>query len=199
MTAIIAGRFQQQSETEDAIEELQHAGFARERISVFYLNPQGQHSIYPIGGDRAVSPGAQESDKGVAAGAAAGAAAGLAAAPFLGPVGAITGGLVGAHVGGLIGGMSQMKEQGETGEHAEDVENAAPVRHAGMYVAVAADGQEQEERSIRTLRALGAADIERAAGTIADGDWSDFNPVAPPVLIDNLREQRRAAASPRRT
>jgi hypothetical protein len=191
VTIIIAGRFQQQSEAEDAIEELQRAGFARDRISTFYVNPAGQHAAFPIGGDNALSPGAKESEKGVATGAAAGAAIGVAATPFLGPVGAVTGGLLGAHIGGLVGGLSHMKEKGETGEHAEDTENAAPIRQAGMMAAVAVSDREQEDRAINVLRSLGAADIERAEGTITEGDWSDFNPVAPPALIEPAPEQPR--------
>lgn len=184
MTTIIAGRFEQQSEVEDALEELERAGFGRERISTFFVNPAGQHHLLPIGGDRALSPGAKESGKGILKGAATGAAVGAAATSFLGPVGTVTGGLVGAHVGGLVGSMASMKEKGETGEHGEDAENAAPVRKSGMMVAVACSEEDEERRTINLLRSLGAADIERAQGRIENGDWSDFNPVAPPVLID---------------
>lgn len=190
-TPIIAGRLKQQSEVEDTVEELQRAGFARESISAFYVNPPGQHDAYPIGGDRLESPGAKEAGKGVAAGAAAGAVIGAATAPFLGPVGPITGSLVGAHLGGTIGSLSQMKEKGETGEHAEDTQNAQPPRHAGMLVAVAVTGDEQQQRAITVLHVCGATEIERAEGTIANGDWNDFNPLATPVLIRNVQEQPR--------
>lgn len=193
MATIIAGRFQQQSEAEDTVEELVRAGFARDRVCMFFCNPAGQHDAFPIGGDRALSPGAKESDKGVAAGAATGAVIGVAATPVLGPVGAITGGLVGAHIGGLVGGMSQMKERGDTGEHGEDMENAVPVRHSGMMVATAIDDQEQEDRVIDVLRAYGAADIERAQGTITDGDWTDFDPLAPPVLAEHRVHSQQPA------
>ena len=183
-TPIIAGRFQTQAEAEGAVEELQRAGLERAQISIFFVNPPGQHNAFPIGGDRAISPGAKETDKGIAAGAATGAAVGATAGtPLFGPVGTVTGGLVGAHVGGLIGSVSQMKEKGETGEHAEDEENAAPLRKSGMIVAVAIDGQEQEGHAINVLRSLGASDLERAEGMIENGDWSDFNPVVPPVLL----------------
>lgn len=196
-TTIIAGRLQQQSEVEDTVEELQRAGFAREHISAFYVNPPGQHDAYPIGGDRLDSPGAKEAGKGVAAGAAAGAAIGAATAPFLGPVGPITGGLVGAHLGGTVGSLSQMKEKGEPGEHAEDAQNAQPPRHAGMLVAVAVTDDEQEQRAIDVLRSCGAAEIERAQGTIANGDWNDFNPLATPELIQNVQEQPRSGPGQR--
>jgi hypothetical protein len=198
MTPIIAGRFQQQSEVEDAREELVRAGFARERISTFYLNPPGQHQVLPTGGDQALSPGAKESGKGVAAGAATGAVVGAAATSVLGPVGTLTGGLVGAHVGGLVGSMSSMKEKGETGEHGEDIENAAPVRHSGMMIAVACGEEDEERRSIDVLRSLGAADIERAQGTIENGDWSDFNPVTPPVFVDFEAPRQPSSGAPAR-
>lgn len=186
MARIIAGRFQEQAETEHALDELLRVGFARDSISSFFLNPAGQHDAYPIGGDEAISPGAKESDKGAATGVAAGAAAGVAATPLLGPLGPVTGGLVGAYVGGLVGGLSQMKERGDTGKHGEDPENAAPVRKSGMFLAVAVDDEEHEDQAINLLRSLGAQDLERAEGTIANGDWSDFDPVSAPSLINTL-------------
>jgi hypothetical protein len=184
---IIAGLFQQQSEAEDTVEELLHAGFGRAQVSSFYVNPIGLRDVPP-----GKSQGAKESDRGVAVGAVAGGAVGAAVAPFLGPVGAVTGGLVGAHVGGLAGSMSKMKESGDPGEHAEDPENTAPLRHSGMMVAVGVDDGEQEDRAINVLRSRGAADIERAQGTIVDGDWSDFDPVAPPALLESRPDQPAA-------
>lgn len=191
MSTIIAGRFLQQSQIDDTIEELVRAGFARERISSFYVNPPGQHDSFPIGGDHAISPGAHESDKGVAKGAAAGAVVGVAATPFLGPVGAVTGGLLGAHVGGLIGSLSEMKEKGETGEHAEDADNAVPLRHSGMLLAVAIGDQDNEDHAINVLRSAGAVELERAEGTIENGDWTDFDPTATPHLLQHAPQQTR--------
>lgn len=199
MTTIIAGRLQQQSAVEDTIEELVRAGFARDRIASFYVNPPGQHDAYPIGGDQAVSAGAKETDKGAALGVAAGAAAGFAAAPFLGPVGAVTGGLLGAHVGGLVGSLSEMKEKGETGEHAEDVDNVAPLRHAGLLVAAAIDNGDQEDGVVRIFRTMGATDIERAEGRIENGDWVDFDPVSPPALVAYAPEHTRTEGPNQRT
>ncbi|RZI44347.1 hypothetical protein EGT07_02685 [Herbaspirillum sp. HC18] len=185
MSTIIAARFQQQSQIEDTIDELERAGFERARISSFYVNPPGQHDSYPLGGDHAKSAGAMETDKGVAIGATTGAAAGLAAAPFLGPVGP----LVGAHVGGLVGGLSEMKEQGVIGNHAEDAENAEPLRHSGLLLAIAIDDMEHEDRAIGLLRSLGAGEIERTEGTIENGDWTDFDPTATPDLMTPVADQ----------
>ncbi|RJF97186.1 hypothetical protein [Noviherbaspirillum saxi] len=190
MTTIIAGRFQEQTEVDDTLAELLHAGFSRDRVSTFYCNPSGQHALFPIGGDHNLSPGAKESGKSVAAGAVAGAAVGVAATPILGPVGTVTGGLVGAHLGGLVGGLSGMKEKGDPGDHAEDMENAVPMRHSGMMVAVAVpDDGEYEDRAIDVLRSAGAMDIERAEGTIENGDWVNFDPVTPMNLVEYARDQ----------
>lgn len=198
MSTIIAGRFEQQAAAQEAAEEFMRAGFGAERIASFYVNPRGQHDAYAYGGDHEQSPGAKESGRGTAAGAAAGAAAGVAASPLLGPVGVVTGGLVGAHIGGLVGSMSKMKEHGETGGNEEEAENAVPLRRSGMMVAVAIDSADQEDQVVNLLRSLGASDIERAEGTIAEGDWTDFDPVAPPELIGAPSDQTSSSVTTER-
>lgn len=197
MTTIIAGRFELQTGVDDAIEELMHAGFSREQISSFYLSPAGRHAEFPIGGDTDKSAGAKESGKGVAGGVAVGAAAGVAATPVLGPLGPVAGGLLGAHIGGLVGGLSKMKEQGEVGDEGEDAENAAPMRKSGMMVAVAVGDHEHEDHAINLLRSLGAMDIERAEGTIDNGDWHDFNPLSIPELIHDTPGQNYSGPAQR--
>jgi hypothetical protein len=177
MATIIAGRFDEQDEVQAAVAALEQAGFASDHISAFYTNPPGRHATYPIGGDRAESPGAEDTRQGIkqgmSTGAAAGAAAGLAAAPVIGPVGPVVGGLVGAHLGSMIGSLSQTEEGDDT----------QPVRQSGMMVAVETGDPDSEAHAIDILRSHGAADIERAEGTITDGDWRDFNPVSTPSLI----------------
>jgi hypothetical protein len=183
MATIIAGRFAQQDQVEQAFEQLVQAGFAEERISSFFVNPPGQHDLHPGGGDHTLSTGAEHSPEGttlgVAAGGTAGAVAGVAAAPFLGPVGVAAGALVGAHVGSLVGSLSKMDEADES----------APVRHAGLLLAIAADGGDEQARAIDLLRSCGAVDIERAEGSIVDGDWVDFDPLAAPMLVDQPIQQ----------
>ena len=185
MAHIIAGRFEQQDQVQQAIEQLLSVGFPRDQISSFYVNPAGQHDLYPIGGDRDTSPGAQESGdgvvRGVAAGSAIGAGVGMVGAAVAGPVGPLIGTLVGAHLGSLIGGLSEMKEQGES-EQSSD-ENVAPQRKSGMLVAVGMPDGTKEADAIHILRTLGADQIERAEGCITEGNWEDFNPLRPPVLL----------------
>ena len=181
MSTIIAGRVEQQSQVQDAVGALRNAGFPEDQISSFYVNPPGQHDTYPIGGDRDKSPGAEHSSRGTAGGGALGAAIGIAATPLIGPAGALAGGLVGAHVGSLVGTLSQMDEADET----------PPVRQSGMLVAISVADDADEARAVQVLRALGAHDLERAEGTIAEGDWRDFDPVSTPVFLDRKPARRR--------
>lgn len=183
MSTIVAGHFQLQDEVEQARQALHEAGFAPERISAFFVNQPGQHDMTPIGGDYVQSPGARETPIGVVEGAATGGAIGLAVgaatSAVTGPVGPIVGGLVGAHVGTLYS-FHKMKEadEGEEG-------GAAPPepRKPGMLVAVALAGPDEEARALDTLRRLGAHHLERAEGTIENGDWVDFDPLSRPVIV----------------
>jgi len=184
MSPIIVGRFQLAEESEYAAEELVQAGYSRDAIATFYLNPAGQHDTYPVGGDRDKSPGAKDTDVGVVAGAATGAVAGAtvgsATAPVTGPIGPALGGMVGAHLGSLVGSLNATDDTDKYGRHAEEVE----VRKAGMRIAVVVESTTQENEVIGLLHSLKATDIERSEGHIQQGDWSDFDPLAPPRYVD---------------
>jgi hypothetical protein len=184
---IIAGYLQQQEQVQDAIHQLVAAGYSEEKISSFYVNPAGQHDLYPVGGDEDMSPGAKESIEGLtagmAAGGAVGAAVGMVTLPFSGPAGLVVGALVGAHIGSLAGSMSSMKESGEVEEGAEGNANAMPHRKSGMMVAVCVPDPAQVATVVQILQAQGGVQIEHAEGTISAGDWIDFNPLAPPALV----------------
>jgi hypothetical protein len=193
MTTIIAASFEQQDLAHQAIEELQQAGFPTDHISTFYVNPAGQHSTYPVGGDHDKSTGAEDSSKGLVAGAATGgtlgAVAGAATSPVTGPIGPVVGAAVGAHVGGLVGSLSQMKDSGE-----EPQEETPPLRLAGVYVATTLSDVCMEESAVNIFRSCGARSIERAQGTIKDGNWTDFDPASYPDLIMH-HDQSDAPAS----
>lgn len=184
MSTIVAGHFQLQDEVDNARRELVRAGFPEDRISAFFLNQPGQHDQTPIGGDHIQSPGAKETSEGVVAGAATGsvvgAAIGAVSSVVTGPVGPVVGGLVGAHVGSLFS-LSKMKDAGEKEDGSS--ENRYEPRQSGMLIAVAADQPDEESRAIEVLRGLGGHHIERAKGTIVGGDWTDFDPLSIPVLV----------------
>ncbi|MGZ3254388.1 MAG: hypothetical protein ACXU7D_08805, partial [Burkholderiaceae bacterium] len=110
-----------------------------------------------------------------------GGAAGAAGMIVAGPVAPAVGALVGAHIGSLMGSLSGMKE---SGEQEKENENIAVQRKSGMMVAVSTEQSDHENDAVKILQSLGAEQIERAEGTIADGDWQDFDPLTPPTLIN---------------
>jgi len=58
-----------------------------------------------------------------------------------------------------------------------------PVRFA-VLVAVRALEFAKRVAAVNVLRAEGARDIERADGTWQAGEWIDFDPLKPPLLVD---------------
>ena len=70
MTPIIAGRFEQEEQADRAADALRQQGFAIEDVTVFYLNPPGQHATFPVGGDHDKSHGATHAHSGALKGAA---------------------------------------------------------------------------------------------------------------------------------
>lgn len=85
----------------------------------------------------------------------------------------------GAHVGSLYS-LHKMKAAGVPDP---DGSNRQPPRQAGMLIAVAVDDTAQAARALDVLRRQGASALERAEGSISDGDWRDFDPNALPQLL----------------
>lgn len=184
MHLIIAGRFALQDQADAALAALRQAGFQRDALAAFYLNPNGQHDIYPIGGDEQSSPGARHSGAGAAKGggigAAVGAAAGVAATPLVGPAGIAIGAGIGAYTGSLVGAVSSTDETSDVDEQTGRPSAAQPTvteRTPGVLVAVRVDDQSRQQ-AIDTFRAAGAEDIEQATGELSEGEWKDFDPRA---------------------
>jgi hypothetical protein len=175
MSTIIAGRFCQQTEVQEAAEALMRAGFDENRISSFYMGPIERHPTASIPEHRYASAGAEHTPRGIATGGAIGAAVGAIASPLAGPAGPAGGALLGAHLGNLIGTLSQT----------EEADHSPPIRHPGMMIAVEIADPSQEPQAIDVLRALGAEDLERADGVIEDGDWRDFDAASTPHFLDS--------------
>ncbi len=186
MTQIIAGRFQTSAEAERAVHALTARSIPSDRISLFYVTPPGQHDATPVGGDDHKSEGLEKAEGGAAVtGAAVGVGAGIAGAligataGLAAPVVAVAG--LGVAAAGVYGGSlaGAMGASDDPGKHR--------IRHAGMMVAVdasASAASEPADEVIGVLRELGALDIESAEGTWAGGTWEDFDPTAPPRLVD---------------
>lgn len=178
---IIAGRFDTWEKAEEATQALLNANadaIDKEDICTFYVGPHGQHATYPIGGDQHIDPGADEAHNKSMVGSAIGAGlAGLATLPA-GPVAAATGAVVGAYTGSLVGSLQGMHEKDEHAVHS-----------AGVMLAVKIDAASAPEATvIHILRQQGAQDIEKTEGHWRDGEWTDFDPVTAPRLLDTGSE-----------
>lgn len=197
MTTLIAGRFSQQTEAESASAQLMRSGFSTHDMSLFYVNPQGQHDIHPVGGDEDESPGTHHASSGAVAGAASGvgvgALVGAATFPVLGPGGPLLGAAVGAYTGSLVGALNTMKKHEEHAEISEQSEvkpsemngdevslsddNMHP-RKAGVMLAVVVATPEQRANAIKILGET-ALEVEEAEGELQNGQWTDFDPRVP--------------------
>ncbi|RZT39570.1 hypothetical protein [Cupriavidus agavae] len=187
MSTIIAGRFDTFARAETTATRLLAKGVRQDDLTMFYVNPPGQHGTYPIGGDEAVDPGARKAGKGagrgIMIGAALGAGIGICLAAALRAwyeappqpwvlvlVVAFATGL-GAYAGSLMGALSLTGGQ-----------RNARVRHAGVLLA-AHVSNENTTLVANELRQNGAKDVERAEGQWRDGQWEDFDPLVPPVPV----------------
>lgn len=177
MERIIAGRFHTQSEASAVAAKISHY-VATSDICIFYNSPPGQHAVLAVGGDENEDPdaaGAGQSAGGtaLAAGLTAGAVGTLG-----GPVVALAAAGTAAYLGSLVGALSEL------GEH-EDKPLAPERRSSGVMLSVRVADMDNENRVIAALRAEGAEDIERAHGEWLNGDWTDFDPVTAPHLVEN--------------
>lgn len=190
MSTIIAGRFETFARAENTANRMLAQGFRQDDLSMFYVNPPGQHGTYPIGGDRAVDPAARNTGKGagrgIMLGAAVGVGVGVCACAAMsawaeGPLQswllvltlALTTG-IGAYVGSLIGALSL------TGSARRDPRTGEPrVRNAGVLLA-AHVSPDNTALATQLLHTGGAEEVERAEGQWRDGRWEDFDPLEPP-------------------
>lgn len=192
MSLIVAARFTTFPTAETAAQKLFDAGFVEEDVTLFFVNPRGQHARYPIGGDTHTDAGAKDAPKGagmgVTIGAVLGAVVGVAIfAAFSAPliVSLIAAG-VGAYVGSLVGAMSRTREGGKTGHRAPLHEET---RDSGVLVAVHVSPDNQLDAA-RVLRESGGVAIERASGRWQQGRWADFDPLKTPVPLTEFAEKR---------
>jgi hypothetical protein len=189
MSLIVAARFTTFPAAESAAERLFSAGFVEEDVSLFFVNPRGQHARFPIGGDQNKDVAATDAPKGAGMGVTIGAVAGAVigvgiftafSAPVL--VSAIAAG-VGAYIGSLIGAMYRTRGGGKHA-HREPVHHEE--RDSGVLVAVHVT-PETQHTATHVLREAGGASIERATGRWQQGRWADFDPLRPPQPVQTER------------
>ncbi|MGF6600164.1 S-formylglutathione hydrolase FrmB [Paraburkholderia sp. GAS448] len=178
MSLIVAARFTTFPAAEDAAQRLFNAGFVEEDVTLFFVNPPGQHA-----GDFNTDANAREAPRGaeigVTIGAVVGAMVGVGIfAAFSAPVivTLIAAG-VSAYVGSLVGAMQRMREAGNE-----------ETRDSGVLVAVHVSPDSQLDAA-RVLRDAGGAAIERATGRWQQGRWADFDPLRPPVPLNEFSEK----------
>lgn len=205
MKNLIVGRFSTYDEGEAAARALQHAGFPPGDMSLFFVNPQGQHDIHPLGGDEDESTGTHAAGGRAAGGAAGGAGVGglvgLAALPVTGPAGPLVGAAVGAYTGSLVGALGGMKKgAGETadagitapatvrppaGEAPDGMADGEPIgQKAGVMLAVAAATAEQRGNAASILGDMHADEVIHTEGDLREGDWMDFDPRSQPKPVE---------------
>jgi len=182
MALIIAGRFDDQDKAEELTEALQETGISKEKLSVFFVNPEGQHQVLPFGGDEDHSPGASEAGKGAWIGAGAGAVAGAAVGSAGGPVGSVIGAGVGAYTGSLAGAVTKTDDKPESDSDTAQEQGPVTDRRSGLHVAAELD-PEQKSKVANLIRDHGGKDVEEADGKIEDSHWVDFDPTKPVRLV----------------
>jgi hypothetical protein len=191
MSLIVAARFTTFPAAEDAAQRLFNSGFVEEDVTLFFVNPRGQHARYPIGGDTGTDAEARDAPKGAGKGVTIGAVVGavvgvgifaLFGTPLL--ISVIAAG-VGAYIGSLVGAMSHTRAAGQTGRH-ERV--PLETRDSGVLVAVHVSPDSQYDAA-RILRDAGGAAIERATGRWQQGRWADFDPTQPPRPLNEFAEK----------
>jgi uncharacterized protein YcfJ len=192
MSLIVAGRFTTFPAAESAAQQLFERGFVGEDVTLFFVNPRGQHALHPHDESpptaaSMLTPLPHPAHHGTTFGAVAGAIVGVAI--FMGfaaslPVVVIAAG-VGAYIGAKIGAIIQAR----SGPPAHHERIHHELRHSGVLVAVHVTPENQLEAA-QLLRAAGGADIERATGHWQQGRWADFDPRSTPVLLTELNQQQ---------
>lgn len=182
MALIIAGRLENQDKAVELTEALQHAGIPKRKVSVFFVNPEGQHHMLPFGGDENHSPGTSEAGKGAWIGAGAGAVAGAAIGSTGGPIGSVIGAGVGAYTGSLTGAVTNTDDKPESDSDTAAEKGPVTDRKSGLHVA-AEISREQKDKVAELVRDHGGKDVEEADGKIEDSHWLDFDPRQPIRLV----------------
>ncbi len=178
MGQIIACHLELQERAEALVSAIENLGISRRKTTVFYLKPDGQHHLMPLGGDKTASPGASGSGKAAWVGSGIGAVAGAAVGSVAGPVGAVAGAGVGAYTGSLAGAVTGTDKTPESTDQTDSTQESAIDREPGLHVAAELDGHTRQD-VVTLMRQYDGSQIEEAEGHIEDGTWIDFDPKQP--------------------
>lgn len=207
MAHAITRLFDSHTEALRAIDDLERAGVAHDRISLVSNNADNWHDGHRHAGDAGdlnrdgdndVADGA---GKGATTGGLLGGGAGLLAGlgmlaiPGLGPVvaagwlvstavGAAAGAAAGAATGGLLGAL---KDAGHSDEEAHVY--AEGVRRGGTLVSVRADGDDAM-RVEQILNGQRGVDAMSRGGDYRSSGWSQFDETAQPYSAEQIAAER---------
>lgn len=190
MSLIVAARFTTQPAAEAAARRLFERGFVAEDVSLFFVNPRGQHARHA---SEHLSPAAVpppdahlHASRHTMIGAVAGAICGVALFALVTPslVIALCAAGVGAYLGAMIGRSVHLRDFSR--QHLRTLRQDAvhhETRASGMLVAVHVTPDTQRDAAL-ALADAGGQDVERANGRWQLGRWSDFDPTRAPTLVD---------------
>ncbi|WP_186052984.1 hypothetical protein [Burkholderia gladioli] len=179
MAMIVTGNFHTFNDAENGRRRLLDRQFRRDDISIFFLNPSGQHGRFPIGGDVYADSAAEPGGRGAIAGTLRGVALGLLLGLVIYAIGhtpwwvPVATTLAGAYVGAFGGALSRMRGRAEEGTGTLERTEHGVVLAAHVDEANAGAAEE-------ILRSTGALSVERCDGDWRDGRWRDFDPTRRP-------------------
>lgn len=199
----VVGLFDDYTDAESAIRELEAAGVLSTDISVIANNRADRYGNYPqYGVDRGAYAEGSGTGTGAGIGAVLGGAAGLLAGigalaiPGVGPVvaaGALASTLAGAGVGAVVGGLvGALVEAGIPREHADIYAEA--VRRGGTLVTVRTD-ELLRDRVADILARHSPVDIEERAATWRETGWTRFDERAEPYTDEFSRGVPRVGSA----
>ena len=122
MAMIVAGRFTTFDEAEGGARHLYERAFGPDDVSIFFLNPGGQHARFPIGGDVYADTAAKPGGRGAMIGAFRGLLIGAVAGLVVYAIGVrywfvpAAGALAGAYLGAFGGALGRMRGEPAEGK-----------------------------------------------------------------------------------
>lgn len=196
--------FDNYSDAQAAVAELESMGVPHSDISIVASNAEGVHDR-PSDGDRG-DEAAHDARKGASVGGVLGGAGGLLAGlglmaiPGLGPVvaagwlvstvvGAVAGAAAGGAAGGLVGSLTHAGvDEADAHVYSEGV------RRGGSLVSAKVDDADYD-RAEAALGRFNAVDAGTRGAAYRASGWSKFDPDAPPYTTEEVaRERGRYAA-----
>lgn len=184
MSLIVAGRFDTYEQAQKTAQLLFEHGFAEEDVTIFFVNPPGQHDRPVDGTHQVADPSSKSIYKGAGIGLMIGATLGASIGAMLCTVVSLPllvtliAASVGAYLGSLMGAMAEARTS-------KQEPASAKIHESGVLVAIHVTVNNQAEATA-VLRKASAKDIERAHGRWKHGHWSDFDPLKEPSLPKNL-------------